>query len=664
MTITPPNLIIRPHIWVDFWFSFADMQAYRMLHSSLSPKTTMLTMNRTFFYCCLIMSALIFSSCNTTPQDQGEMIFEDESTDEILATVYPSMNLDLVNFSRNGAWMIVKKRDPKNSHRLFVKTLRSRAISHKWMDNWASDYYEFVLEKDGKEIVYETTRYPDRLELSDENQVLATIRFMDWQTMYFTSEVDFIIKPLQNFYWTSRPAKDELLILPKSAKIFHHFKTATNTTLTVMDKEDDDVHSHDIVGIKATAKDGALSFAFREEIDEKKWLDPLPSSQVVHEEVNDQLSDWMEKMPKVPNDLKETAQTAWYLMHHFQVAPSGLITRPTLFCSKNSWLTKIWAWDHCFHGMALALGDYDLGWDQILVMFDNQMSNGALPDPLSDIMGERGFTKPPVHGWTIKRLMEIGGIERSMPYLREVYEPLTRFTEYWYNYHDLNDNGMCAYRHGNDGGWDNATVYDQGNPTEGADLAAYLVIQQEVLAEIAGLLGKPKEAKEWKKRAEKQFQALLLKNVKNNRFVSPLEETGLAMPSQSLINYMPLMLGNRLPSEIRTTMIEDLRPDGNYLTAYGLASEAVNSAKYEMDGYWRGPIWAPPNYQLFDAMLSLGEVELAREIANRYTNMIKRDPGIWENYDALNGTGLQAPGVSWTPAAFMLMANWLAENPV
>lgn len=611
----------------------------------------------------IFVALIIIVACQPTSSDREEMEPPSPVAKTIIPNYYPDMALELVNFSRNKSWLIIKKIQPDSSHRLFIKTLSGRAISKKWLPFWSSDFFELAMMDGENEVVYETTRFPNRLELKAESGGSAVITFSDPETIYFSvNDVGFRLIPSQGYFWNSRPATDQLLMLPRGSKMFQHFKTDQYTKLELNIHSEKGAHNQEVTSIDAVA-DGTINFAFRSLIEEKKWAEPLQSITAALADSQQDIDTWMKKMPEVPQHLEATAKTAWYTMHIFQVGERGLITRPTLFCSKNSWLTKIWSWDHCFHGMALATGDLQLGWDQIMVLFDNQLENGALPEPLNDVIGDRGFTKPPIHGWTIKMLINTYGVEANMPYLKEVYEPLSKFTNYWYEFMDINNNGMPNYRHGNDGGWDNATAYDQGMPTEGADLAAYLVIQQEVLANIATLLGKPEEAKSWQRRADEQYAGLMKNCVKDSRFISPLETTGRAEPSQSLVNYMPLMLGNRLPDNIKTQLIEDLRPDGEFLTKWGFASEALNSPKFEEDGYWQGAIWAPPNYQLFYAMLQLGEIEKAREIAKRYTDMINRDPGFWENYSAIDGTGLQAHGVSWTHAVFILLAKWLAENP-
>ena len=154
---------------------------------------------------------------------------------------------------------------------------------------------------------------------------------------------------------------------------------------------------------------------------------------------------------------------------------------------------------------------------------------------------------------------------------------------------------------------------------------------------------------------------MLSHSVKHDHFISPLSGAVEAENSQSLINYLPLILGKRLPKRIRNAMVTDLRPGGLYLTQFGLASEPPSSIKYMPDGYWRGPVWPASTYLIFDGLLESGEIELAHLIAERFCNMCLQDHGFWENYDALTGKGLRCPGYSWTASVFLLLAEWLEK---
>jgi Mannosylglycerate hydrolase MGH1-like glycoside hydrolase domain len=166
----------------------------------------------------------------------------------------------------------------------------------------------------------------------------------------------------------------------------------------------------------------------------------------------------------------------------------------------------------------------------------------------------------------------------------------------------------------------------------------------------------------WKKRAEHQLGDLLSQGVRDNRFFSPLDGKIDAPKTQSLLNYIPIVLGRRLPKKIRTTLIADLGPGGPFLTEWGLATESPHSPKYEPDGYWRGPIWAPSTYLIFDGLVSAGAKELAALIARRFCDLCAQDMGFWENYDALSGKGLRCPGYTWTASVFLLLARWLEEH--
>ncbi|MFW6218043.1 MAG: MGH1-like glycoside hydrolase domain-containing protein [Verrucomicrobiota bacterium] len=256
---------------------------------------------------------------------------------------------------------------------------------------------------------------------------------------------------------------------------------------------------------------------------------------------------------------------------------------------------------------------------------------------------------------------EKGAISRVRTLHRTSLRPLSRFTMYWLTYHrsPRDSTRLCFYRHGNDSGGDNATVFDQGMPTYGADLAAYLVVQMEVLADLAGRLGKEEEAAEWQCLAEEQFAALMTHCVVDGRFVSPLVASEQAVPSRSTFNLIPLILGHRLPREVIENLLHDLRPDGPVLTPYGIVSEAIDSPKFEEDGYWRGAFWVPHNVLIYTALRDLGETVLAREVALRYTRMCRENPSFSENHSALSGRGLQVPEVGWTFAAFAYFARQL-----
>jgi glycogen debranching enzyme len=131
--------------------------------------------------------------------------------------------------------------------------------------------------------------------------------------------------------------------------------------------------------------------------------------------------------------------------------------------------------------------------------------------------------------------------------------------------------------------------------------------------------------------------------------------TGEVIDCDSLLLFIPLLLGKGLPPEVREALVARLRK-GAFLTAYGLASEATTSAHYVPDGYWRGPLWGAPTVMLVEGLAAVGEHALAEEVRRRFCRLVE-EQGLAENYDALTGAPLRDREFSWTASAFLLLAG-------
>ena len=210
---------------------------------------------------------------------------------------------------------------------------------------------------------------------------------------------------------------------------------------------------------------------------------------------------WLATMPKVSGEWQPGANLAAYILWSTVVNPLGEITRPTVYMSKRN-MDAVWSWDHCFNAMALAAGNPKLAWDQMMVMFDRQSDEGALPDKMTDRTATWAYSKPPIHGWALAWMLAHDSktdpaITNAM--LAEIQPKLGRWTD-WY-FQMRNDSGIPQYDHGNDSGWDNSTVFANGPHVETPDLLAYLALQLQTQATIAERLGNSAEAKADRARA-------------------------------------------------------------------------------------------------------------------------------------------------------------------
>ncbi|MFD8236702.1 amylo-alpha-1,6-glucosidase [Streptomyces sp. NPDC059696] len=346
------------------------------------------------------------------------------------------------------------------------------------------------------------------------------------------------------------------------------------------------------------------------------------------------------------------AELAAYVLWSATVNPAGLVTRPAVLMSKH-WMDKVWSWDHCFNALALAPGCPELARDQFALPFDHQDGSGALPDSVTHSEVLHNFVKPPVHGWAFGHLRRRLPVPPGPAELSEVYRRLERWTHFWLTARRAPGSVLPHYQHGNDSGWDNATTFDPERVVETADLSAFLVLQLRELAHLATELGLPDEARGWVRAAEDTRTALLDQLWRDDRFVTRGVVTGDTWGSASLLDLMPIVLGEHLPPHVSGALADHIKA---HLTPYGLATELPTSPHYLDDGYWRGPIWAPATVLIEDGLRRAGHHRLADDISTRFRALCETH-GFAENFDALVGTGLRDRAYTWTASSYLLLAE-------
>lgn len=354
----------------------------------------------------------------------------------------------------------------------------------------------------------------------------------------------------------------------------------------------------------------------------------------------------------------ETADIARYILWSCMVNPEGAIKRPTVLATKDR-LTGIWSWDHCFTALALCPGDPALAWNQIMTIFDHQDEFGALPDAVFDRRVVRNFTKPPVHGWAVARMLKLGCLDRSMK--EEAYAHLAHWTDFWFSCRDYDGDGVPQYDHGNDSGWDNASPFVFRPPLEAPDLATFLVLQMDTLAALADELKQSKEAESWRTKSKAFLHLARSHLTRRGRMDFVASGTHEEIPNKSLLPFLQLLLGNRLAESTRTSLLKSLEEEG-YITQWGIATESTLSRHYSSDGYWLGPIWAPSTFLMIDALFRSKENDLAREIGSRFLHLVETS-GFAENYDAITGAPLRDRAFAWTASTYLMLARDIGVRP-
>ena len=356
----------------------------------------------------------------------------------------------------------------------------------------------------------------------------------------------------------------------------------------------------------------------------------------------------------VPEPFQEAARAAAYVNLSATVRARGCYETDVMLMSKN-WMRQVWTWDSAFNAVACAGYDDEMAWNNFAAPFRRQHQGGRLPDSVNEYTWIDCYTKPPIHGWALSKLREAGVLTEAR---REwIYPRLWKWAQSWYDTMDWDHDGMCQYNHGNDSGWDNCTNFKCGAPVEGPDLAAYLVLCWDELAVLAREMGRDDESAAHAQRAEQQLSALLEHSWDGERFRvlhsgTHIEQQGV----DSLFPFLPILLGDRLPSEVFAKLAAGLRRGGRFRTPHGLATESIMSPWYVNDGYWRGPIWAPPTMFIVEGLRKGGEADFAAELAEDFCTTCARG-GFAENFDAHTGAGLRDRAYTWTSSVFLILAR-------
>ncbi|MCK0068485.1 amylo-alpha-1,6-glucosidase [Kordiimonas laminariae] len=393
------------------------------------------------------------------------------------------------------------------------------------------------------------------------------------------------------------------------------------------------------------------------------WTKPNRASfDICKSAVAADFSEWLGNTPPANPDLEPARKLAAYITWSATVKPHGLLKRDTMLMSKN-YMCRIWSWDHCFNALALASNSdrtayNSLAWDQMLVMADEQDEFGGYPDAYNDTHMIFNYTKPPIHGWTLEELQNRMGDQVDETKALELFHSIENWTNFWLNHRRLEANELAHYMHGYDSGWDNATMFDEMVPVISPDLNTFLIVQCDALASFAKQHGFEAKAKSWKETADALYANLIKELWDGEKFTAKGAVRGETITSDSLIYCMPILLGDRLPGDIKRKLVSEIK---RFITPYGLATEHPDSPKFMDDGYWRGPIWGPSTYLFFSGLLRSGFNDLATDIAKRFCSMCK-EFDFAENHHALTGERLRDRGFTWTASSFLLMAEYLHKK--
>ncbi|HDY7524052.1 TPA: alpha-glucosidase [Vibrio vulnificus] len=206
---------------------------------------------------------------------------------------------------------------------------------------------------------------------------------------------------------------------------------------------------------------------------------------------------------------------------------------------------------------------------------------------------------------------------------------------------------------------------------ESVDQASYMYSDNQYLAEMADLLGKPEQAKTFRAKADKLadyintcmfdestgfFYDIRIEDqpLANGCAGKPIVERGKGPEGWS-----PLF--NGAATQAHADAVVKVMKDPQEFNSYvPLGTAALSSPAFGPDIYWRGRVWVDQFYFGLKGMERYGYRQDAVAMASAFFNHadgLVQDGPIRENYNPLTGEQQGAPNFSWSAAHLYMLYN-------
>lgn len=411
---------------------------------------------------------------------------------------------------------------------------------------------------------------------------------------------------------------------------------------------------------------GRLDIALHMYHSNARRLAAYPSFEACLADQEAEFAAYLATAPLLPARYADARELAAYLVwQHIQKFQSGV---EAVYMNRGIHRAAF-SWQQSYQ----AMGQYrnpQLAWHLLSSMFRYQDDWGMLPDSINDITENFSGTKPPLQGLAFLFLQDFTDFDFvELSDYRALYEGLSRSVYWWLSYRDTDNDGLAQFDAADESGWDDCSMFAEGSPLVTADLATYLILAMEALAVMATRLDKSYEAREWQQKADTMLEKMLAFFWDGRQFVSRLNSTHEVVESQSVATFLPLLLGKRLPEEIRRTLTASLMQEGKWLTPYGLAGECLDSPRWQESGWLAGPILAPAQLLTCLGLRACGELDAARVIAQRYCDALVQSRfamlmSAKDGRDVSEGRwSARYPNrMSWTGLVFLLLGSLCLQD--
>lgn len=327
-------------------------------------------------------------------------------------------------------------------------------------------------------------------------------------------------------------------------------------------------------------------------------------------------------------------------------------------------------WDNFLVSMLAAVDNRNLAYANAMEMLKTGTPKGFVPQCA---MGSGRVTHDrsmlPVGGITIRALYEKFG---DIWFIEETFDRLLAWNRWWTTARFL-DGYMCwgsepfepcigldsEYKQPNtlqgaryESCLDNSPMYDDVIFDEekhlmllaDVGLMSMYAADCDALAKMAVDLGRPAEEKELRKRYDEVVAKLqTLWHDETGMFLNKNLETGDFNKTLTPTHFYPLIAKAATPEQARRMVDEHFFNDKEFFGDWILPSVSRNHPAFPENYYWRGRVWAPMNWLVYQGLCNYELPKARAALAERSSALLLKEWSenhhVHENYSSIDGQG-------------------------
>ncbi len=370
-------------------------------------------------------------------------------------------------------------------------------------------------------------------------------------------------------------------------------------------------------------------------------------------------------------------------------------------------------WDTYFCAILSSIGDPALAAMNARAITAEVTPRGFIPNVASPRGRSDDRSQPPVGAWAVLKVALTAG---SLSLVEELYPTLLGWNRWWMSARDGNGDGLLSwgadpeFTSDRDADWlrgwagphedkynkqlamwesglDNSPTFDSARyvpethtlDQDDVGLNSLYALDCEMLAQMAAMLGREDEAAALSAERERVVARMqeTLWNEEAGIFMDwrwrraeaiPGEFTGRLAPTC----FYPLLAGVATPEQAQRMVREHLLDEHEFWGEHVIPSIARNDPAFTHMRYWRGPIWGPMNYLVYEGLKRYHFDDVAAAFAAKSAALFRgeweRCGWVCENYDALTGqrTSVQSdPLYHWGALlAFVAIQELIDVSPL